>query len=385
MSLEDSSREALTQLEATALLRTTREVESAQGPEVLIDGRRVLLFCSNDYLGLANHPHLVEAAQGAIKRYGVGAAASRLISGTMTPHREAERELATMVGQPSALFFSSGYAANVGTLAALAGPDDLILSDALNHASLIDGCRLSRARVEVYPHADADALGPLLAAKRKEHRRAFIVTDALFSMDGDRAPLRALRELADQHDASLIVDEAHSIGVLGPRGAGACAEAGVRPDLYIGTLGKAFGCAGAFAASGADTITLLENRARSFVFSTAPPPLLPAVACAAAHLIQLADERRATLRRHSLRLRAGLQALGYDVPDDDTPIVPVRIGEPRRTMHLSSELLERGFFVHGIRPPTVPEGTSRLRLVPTAAHTHEHIERLLEAFSELAP
>lgn len=383
MSLNQEARDALKDLEEAGLLRTTREIQTPQGAEVVIDGQPALLFCSNDYLGLANHPRLIQAAHEALNRYGVGAAASRLISGTMTPHREAEQNLAALVGQPSAILYSSGYAANVGTLSTLARPGDLILSDALNHASLIDGCRLSRARIEVYRHADPEHLRALLDEKRSAHPRAFVVTDGLFSMDGDRAPLASLREIADRYDASLIVDEAHSLGVLGEGGSGACAEAGVRPDVFIGTLGKAFGCAGAFAAAGPAVIDLLRNRARSFVFSTAPPPATAAVAAAAAELVRGADDRRARLRRHSLRLRAGLRELGYQVPDDDTPIVPVMIGDPRQTMRISNDLLESGFFVHGIRPPTVPEGTSRLRLVPTAGHEDDHIERLLEAFARL--
>ncbi|MFW6051736.1 MAG: 8-amino-7-oxononanoate synthase [Myxococcota bacterium] len=372
-------------MEAAGLLRQPRQVDGRQGPRLVADGRDVLCFCSNNYLGLADHPALLEAAHAALDREGLGAGASRLISGTMRAHRLAEDRLATMVGAEASLLFSTGYAANTGVLSALAGRDDVIFSDALNHASLIDGCRLSRASVHVYRHRDPAHLQSLLEAHRPRFRRALIVTDALFSMDGDRAPLAALRTLADQHDAALLVDEAHSLGVLGPHGRGLCVEVGVRPDVLVGTLGKAFGVAGAFAAAKAPVIQLLANRARSFVFSTAPPPSIAAAAAAAVELVTAGDDRRHRLLRHARRLQDALAARGIPMPADHGPIVPLLIGDADVTMQLSAALFERGFFVQGIRPPTVPQGTSRLRIVPTAAHTDAHVDALLHALVELLP
>ena len=359
-------------------------VDGPQGPRLRLDGRDVICACSNDYLGFANDPRLLAAGVDALETHGAGASASRLISGTMRVHREAEVALARHVALPAARLFSSGYAANVGTLAALATRDDLIFSDSLNHASLIDGCRLSRACVIRYPHGDVAALASLLRDHPAPAGHRFIVTDALFSMDGDLAPLTALRALADEHGASLYVDEAHSLGVFGPHGAGACAAAGVRPDVLLGTLGKAFGVAGAFVATDADTAAWLYNRARSFVFSTAPPPVLAAMAARSASLVADAEDRRAILRRHAARLVDGLRGLGFDVPATPaSPIIPVLIGDEGPALTLAQGLLERGVFITAIRPPTVAPGTCRLRVVPTAAHTDEDVARILEAFASL--
>ena len=294
----------------------------------------------------------------------------------------AELALARYVGADAALLFSSGYAANVGTLSALANHDDLILSDALNHASLIDGCRLSRATVHVFPHAAADEAERILATHRHRYRRAFLVTDAVFSMDGDLAPLAAHRSLADRYDAALVVDEAHALGVLGPRGSGLSAQLGVTPDVMIGTLGKSFGLAGAFAAATAPVIDLLYNRARSFVFSTAPPPALAGAIPTAVQLVEAADDRRTRLRHLSHRLRQGLEALGLPTTSAaETPIVPVHIGDPGRAADVADALLASGHFVSAIRPPTVPPGTSRLRVVPIATHDTADVDALLEALA----
>jgi len=379
-SLADNARERLTQLTRVGLLRAPLTVGSAQGPVVTIDGRALLCLCSNNYLGFADDPEITAAMQRSLERDGAGAGASRLISGTMTVHRDAERALAAMVRLPSALLFTSGYAANVGALQALFGAGDFIFSDALNHASLIDGCRLSRASINVYPHGDLEALERLLGA-RPRGTRAVIVTESVFSMDGDLADLVALRALADAHDAALFVDEAHALGVFGPGGAGLSAALGVVPDLLVGTLGKAFGAAGAFVAGDVSVVALIENRARSYVFSTAPAPALAAAAVTASALVQRADERRATLLRHARRLRAALRALSYDVLDGESPIVPVLLGEPARAVAVARALREHGCFVQAIRPPTVPRGTSRLRVVPMATHSDAQIERAIEAFA----
>ena len=356
MGFQSQIEEALKTLEKAGLRRYPPTIAGPQGPVVRIAGRAVLCFCSNNYLGLAGHPNVQAAAQEALEAEGCGSGASRLISGTMNAHREAEAALSGFVGQEDAVLFSSGYAANVGTLQALLGPDDAVFSDALNHASLIDGCRLSRAQIHVYRHGDSEHLAELLALHRQKARRALVLTDSLFSMDGDVAPLRRLAELAQGHDAGLMVDEAHALGVLGPEGRGLAAAEGVRPDLLVGTLGKSFGLAGAFVAASEAMTAFLRNRARSFIYSTAPSPMLVRAALAALPLVRDAEDRRARLFRHVSRMRRELRQLGFEVPTGAGPIVPVIIGENRRTMELSEALLERGVFVQGIRPPTVAPG-----------------------------
>ncbi len=381
MSLDDDARLRLAALERAGLLRAPVEVTSRQGPTVRVGGRDVLCLCANNYLGLADHPDLVAAMRDALDTHGAGAGASRLISGTMTPHREAEHALAAFVGLPAALLFSSGYAANLGTLQALYDADDVLFSDALNHASLIDGCRLTRARVHVYPHRDTAALARLLAVHRSEGRRAAILTESLFSMDGDEADLPAFRALADAHDAALYVDEAHSLGVFGPTGAGLCAASGVVPDVLIGTLGKAFGLGGAFAAASQPVVRFLQNRARSYVFSSAPPPSVAAAVATAATLVAEADARRTALFAHARTLRQSLRALGYTVAEGRGPIVPVLVGDARAAVDLARALLDDGVFVQAIRPPTVPVDGSRLRVVPMATHTADDLANAIAAFA----
>jgi len=382
MGFQTQIREALSELDAAGLLRRPLQISGPQGPEVDIDGQRVLCFCSNNYLGLADHPALVDALASA-QGEGVGAAASRLISGTMDAHRDAEAAYADFLGTPAAVLFSTGYAANVGTVQALAGTGDIIFSDALNHASLIDGCRLSRANVRVYAHRNVDHLGSLLREHRPQAGRALIITDSLFSMDGVIAPLREIAELARSFDAGLMVDEAHALGVFGPNGRGLSAELGIQPDVVVGTLGKAFGVAGAFVAASEEVVSLIRNRARSFVYSTAPPPMLARAAIEALRLVREADDARHALLENASELRSQLRALGFDIPSENSQILPVLIGENNRTMQLSAELLDKGVFVQGIRPPTVAEGTARLRLTPMATHRPEHIERAIDAFASL--
>jgi 8-amino-7-oxononanoate synthase len=379
MTFETQLRDRLHALEREGLLRVPRIHAAAQAPELLIEGRRVLNLCSNNYLGFADDPSIARAAIEVLSEHGIGTGAARLITGTHTLHRSAEQRLARYVEKPAALLFSSGYAANVGTVQALVGKDDLVLSDALNHASLIDGARLSRARVLVYRHADAEHAAELLAAHRAQHRVALVITETLFSMDGDCAPVSALRAACDRYDAGLYVDEAHAIGVLGPRGRGVCAELDVLPDVFVGTLGKAFGTSGAFVAGSEALCGLLENRARSFVFSTAAPHALAAASIVACDRVERADDRRAALATHAARLRSELVNLGYNVPAGFGPIVPAVIGDPATTMALSRALFEQGIFVQGIRPPTVPAGTSRLRITPMATHSEAQISRALEA------
>lgn len=382
MSLRTRAETQLAELDQKNLRRRLRTIQSPQSAWVEIDGKRVLGLCSNNYLGLADDPRLLDAARASLDRDGLGAGASRLVSGTMEAHAEAEAALARFMGTEDAVLFSTGYAANVGTLGAIAGPGRLVFSDALNHASLIDGCRLSRADVHVYRHRDLEHLETLLREQRGSAPDALVVTDSVFSMDGDEADLASLRTLCDRYDASLILDEAHAIGVFGPGGQGLAAEAGVSADLVVGALGKAFGAAGSFVATSKPVADLIRNRARSFVFSTAPLPLAARVATAATDLVRAADSRRTDVLRHSLRLRAGLRALGFQVPEGRAPIVPVVVGDEAPTLALAAALLERHVFAQAIRPPTVPRGTARLRVVPIATHSDADIDLALRAFAD---
>lgn len=380
-----SLRARLAELESASLLRRPKVVASPAGPYMEIGGRRVLCLCSNNYLGLASDPRLVDALKDGASLYGGGSGAAWLISGTNEVHVRAESALANWVGLPSSLLFSTGYAANVGALQALVGKGDLIISDALNHASLIDGCRLSGATVRIVPHNNPEAVRSCLREERAKSRVALVVTETVFSMDGDIADLASLRAICDEHDAGLYVDEAHALGVLGHEGAGACQMFHVKPDVLVGTLGKAFGLSGAFVAGASEVRTLLENRSRSYVFSTAQPPLLAHATLVALELVRAADDARACLKTHSKRLREGLRAAGLVVADGETPIIPVTLGQPDVAVRLSDALLREGVFVQAIRPPTVPAGTSRLRVVPIAAHSVDDIEMALAAFSRVAP
>jgi 8-amino-7-oxononanoate synthase len=367
----------LENLERRDLLRTPRAF-AHPGPTAIIDGREVVCLTSNDYLGFATDPRLREAVRGAANTAS-GAGASRLVTGTLDAHRDAERALSVFLGLPATLLFSSGYAANVGVIQALAGPGDLVLSDALNHASIIDGCRLSRARVAVYRHRDMEHLGQLLASERPGAQRALIISETVFSMDGDTADVRALRAVANANDAGLVLDEAHALGTLGPGGRGLAASHGIQADALVGTLGKAFGLMGAFVGGSGDLVRLLTNRARSFVFSTATTPAVAGAIPCATDLVAGADDRRLRLRGYADRLRKTLGDIGYAVPDAQSCIVPVLLGEPRRALEIAAALLEHGLYVHPIRPPTVPVGTSRLRLAPSAAHEDAHLEQACDA------
>jgi len=363
------------------LLRRLRALGSAADPEVVLGDRRVLLFCSNNYLGLATDARLRAAACVAIVRWGCGTGSSRLISGHLDLHAEVEARLAAFKGAEAALLFASGYQANIGAITALVGRGDHVYSDALNHASIVDGCRLSRASVHVYPHRDVGELERLLAATPPGGRR-LVVTDSVFSMDGDRAPLAALVVLAEQYHSWLMVDEAHATGVLGPGGAGVAAELGVtaRVTVHMGTLGKALGGAGAYVAGARALVDLLVNRARTFVYTTGLAPAAVAAAGAALDVLGAEPERRTAVLRHADRLRAGLRALGYEA-GGDTHIVPVQVGDNRRTLALAEALLARGVLVQAIRPPTVPPGTARLRVTPMATHTSAQIDAALDAFA----
>ena len=363
----------LTELAAAGLTRSTRLIDGPQGPTVWLDGREVLLLCSNNYLGLADHPAVRRAAADAAMRWGAGAGASRLVSGTMTVHRELEERLARFKGKPASLLFGSGYLANTGVVSSLAGAGDVVFSDELNHASIIDGCRLSRAEVSVYRHGDVEHLEWCIG--EAAGRGALIVTDSVFSMDGDVAPLTALAEAAARHRIRLMVDEAHATGAAGPGGRGAVAAAGLSEhvDVIVGTLGKALGAYGAFVACNATMARYLVNVARTFIFSTAPPPPAIAAAGAALSLLEDAPEMVERLAERSGYLRARLRSDGLDPGASTTQIVPIVLGDAALAVRVCERALEQGIFAQAIRPPTVPEGTSRLRLAVMATHTQEQL------------
>jgi 8-amino-7-oxononanoate synthase len=367
--------EQIEQLQDRGHYRRLRLIEGRQGPRVTLDGREVLLLCSNDYLGLAAHPRVRGAAAEAAMHWGAGAGASRLISGNMQPHKRLERRIAAFKGYESALLFGSGYLANTGTIAALAGRGEVVFSDELNHASIIDGCRLSRAETFVYRHGDVEHLA--WGLRKAGERAALIATDGVFSMDGDVAPLTDLASLAQRQGCRLLVDEAHATGALGPGGRGSVAAAGLsgEVDVVIGTLGKALGSYGAYACARQETIDYLLNTARSFVFSTAPPPPAAAAAMAALDVLESQPERVDKLIVNAATLRTSLAAEGLTVGNSDTQIVPIEVGDATPTMALCERILEQGIFAQGIRPPTVPEGSSRLRFTVMSTHRCEELER----------
>ncbi|MEO6858880.1 MAG: 8-amino-7-oxononanoate synthase, partial [Solirubrobacteraceae bacterium] len=360
----------LAELRALGLQRRTRLVSGPQGPHIVLDGKPVLLLCSNNYLGLADHPRVREAAAEAAMRWGVGAGASRLVSGTMTVHRRLEERLAAFKGRQSALLFGSGYLANAGTIAALARPGDVIFSDELNHASIIDGCRLSRADVFVYDHCDLEHLE--WGIVKAEDRGALIATDSVFSMDGDVAPLAEIVELAQRYGLRTLVDEAHGTGALGPGGRGALAEAGLEDqvDVIVGTLGKALGSYGAFVACDEVMARYLVNAARTFIFSTALPPPAAAAALAALGVLEAEPRRVQRLAANASALASALGAEGFTVGSSRTQILPLVIGDAAQTMRICELALRGGIFAQAIRPPTVPAMISRLRLAVMATH-HE--------------
>jgi glycine C-acetyltransferase/8-amino-7-oxononanoate synthase len=376
---------ALAELSDAGLHRRLRLISGPQGPRVVLDGRPVLLLCSNNYLGLADHPRVCEAAVDAIGRWGVGAGASRLVSGSMTIHRRLEERLAAFKGTESAVLFGSGYLANVGVVGALAGDGEgVVFSDELNHASIVDGCRLARARTVVYRHCDTEHLQELL--REAGSRPKVIVTDSVFSMDGDVAPLAELVELARAHGALLVVDEAHGTGCLGPDGRGAIADAGLegRVDVVVGTLGKALGSYGAYAACSQTVAQWLVNRARSLIFSTALPPPAVAAALAALDVVMAEPERRRRLHDNADVLRAELAREGFDTTGSQTQIIPLVVGDPQTAVAMCEAALERGIFAQAIRPPTVPAGTSRLRLAVMATHTRDELRSAARALGQAA-
>ncbi len=376
-------RDEIKDLKKRGLYRELRTMEGEQDSSVVMDGKRVLMFSSNNYLGLANHSGLKKASIDAAVCYGTGSGASRLISGNMEIHRTLEKELALFKGTDRALLFSSGYHANVGVISALAGEGDLILSDELNHASIIDGCRLSKAEVKVYKHANMNSLEGMLKGSSR-FRRTLIVTDSVFSMDGDIAPLPNIIDLAEKYSALVMVDDAHGTGVLGEKGKGAIEHFGLagRVEIQMGTLGKALGSFGAYIAGSEDLIDYLVNKARSLLYTTALPPSICGAALAALKILGEKPDLVSQLRNNTTYFRKGMRDLGYLIPERETPIIPLILGDPSVTMEMTQSLLDEGVYVQGIRPPTVPDGTSRLRITLMATHTKEQLDFGLGAFEK---
>lgn len=372
-------------IEQVGLRRRLRTVMSAPTGTIHLDGHDVVLLGSNNYLGLSMHPEVIAAAVEATQTFGTGASGSRLISGNSERYTTLESNLAKMKGTEAALVFSSGYAANTSVIPVLAGEGDLILSDALNHASIIDGCRLSRATKKIYQHCDPEHLRTLLS-ESTAFRRRLIVTDGVFSMDGDIAPLPHICDLAAQYDAMLLVDDAHGFGVLGKDGRGTVSHFGLegKEIIQMGTLSKAVGALGGYIAGNRTLIELLINRARGFIFTTGLPPATLAAANAALDVIRSSPELRQNLLSHAKRLKTALIDLGYTLLPSETQILPLILGNPQRAISLAEALLTEGVFTPAIRPPAVPTGTSRLRLTVMATHTEAEIEQAIEGFATLS-
>lgn len=382
------------ELKSKDLLRVEKIIESDQGPVVQCQGRFLLNFSSNNYLGLANHFRLKKTAIQAIERYGVGSGASRLITGTMSLHQQLEKALAQFKGCEASLIFNSGYHANIGVITSLVGPNDVIFSDELNHASLIDGCRLSKASVVIYRHSDMRHLRELLKShvekKRKEKNQGvqifsklLIITDTVFSMDGDLCLLPEIMKLADDFNAQVFVDEAHATGVFGAKGRGVVEHYGISSKkknlIQMGTLGKALGSFGAYVCGSLSLCDFLRNMARTYVFTTALPPAVLAASLEAIRLINLDSSLKDQLWRNVKYFRDGITQViknsSCELLKTDSPIFPILVGSKSRTMDLSQKLFDEGVWIHGIRPPTVPDGTSRLRLTLMATHTKEHLDK----------
>ena len=381
MSKEHWLKSELAQLSQAGLSRSLRSVMTAPTGRILLDGREVILLGSNNYLGLSVHPIVVEAATTALQKYGTGASASRLMSGNCDLYTELETKIAKAKGTEAALVFASGYLANIGTIPVLAGDGDLILSDALNHASIVDGCRLSQATKQIYRHCDVEHIESLLA-QSMQFRRRLIVTDGVFSMDGDIAPLPEICALAEQYDAMVMVDDAHGFGILGETGGGTIEYFGLenRGVLQMGTLSKAVGGLGGYVAGGADLIDFLINRSRGFIFTTGLPPATLAGTSAAIDVIHSTPELRQRLSSNVLLLKNALVKRGFQLLPSQTQILPLILGSAEGASRFADALLSHSVYAPAIRPPTVPEGTSRLRISVMASHTTEDLETAVEGF-----
>jgi len=365
------------------LYRRRRLVESAQGPEMVVDGRRVTAFCSNDYLGLANHPDIAAAFKRGIDNYGSGSGSAHLVNGHSRAHHALEEALADFTHRPRALLFSTGYMANLGGVTALIGRGDAVFEDRLNHASLLDAGLLSGARFKRYNHADSEALDSALAESKGTER--LVVSDGVFSMDGDMAPVTELATVAKRHDAWLMIDDAHGLGVVGANGGGVVEQYGLGIDevpILVGTLGKAFGTAGAFVAGSEELIETLIQSARSYIYTTAQPPAVAVATLASLRLAREESWRREKLQSHVARFRSGAAELGLELMESTTPIQPILLGSAARAVAVSEALWQRNILVTAIRPPTVPEGSARLRVTLSAAHNEAQLDRLLSALGE---
>lgn len=374
--------EELLRLDSLGLLRNLKTIHGPQGPKAVVNGREALIMCSNDYLGLAGHPLVKEAAIEAVQKWGAGAGASRLVSGTMEPHVMLEERIKSFKRADAALLFNSGYNANLGVISALLDRSSEVFSDKLNHASIVDACVLSRAKVRRYPSRDVNVLERLL--KASQAKKKLVVTDSVFSMDGTIAPLRDITGLLDRYGAMLLVDDAHATGVLGPGGRGSLEHFNISHPAVItmGTLGKALGSFGAFITGSSALIDLMVSKARPFIYTTALPPSVCGAAIKAFDIVENEPGLRQRLWENTARLKEGLSRLGLDILGSETPIVPIKVGTAKKAVDISDRLLENGVFIQAIRPPTVPEGTSRLRMTLSASHTAEDIDSALSALRE---
>ncbi len=379
-------RKELALLDSRGMRRELKTVTGPQRSESTLGGQSMTILCSNNYLGLADHPRLKELAVEMTRKYGCSSGASRLISGTMTLHRQLEEELAVFKGTEGALVYNCGYMANLGVLSTVVDEGDVIFSDALNHASIVDGCRLSRAEVKIYRHSDVGHLVDLLQRFGTSFGRRLIVTDSVFSMDGDLAPLPQIASLAKRYDALLLVDDAHATGVLGRGGRGSASHFQLPPDsidLLMGTLGKAMGSCGAFVAGRREYLDYLINKSRSFIYTTALPPAVLGASLAAVRLLREDPGLAAELREKVEYFRRALRKLGFDVSDDPTPIIPLIVGDAGQAMRISEKFMEAGVFIQGIRPPTVEPGSSRLRITITRDLSWTRMDEILAVFSQL--
>lgn len=375
--------EFLQDLESQGLKRHLRSVDGSQGREIIIDGRRVLNFCSNNYLGLADDPRLKQSASESIEKEGIGAGASRLVCGNMQAHRALEEKIARFKGAESSLVFSCGYMANVGIISSVFGRGDIIFSDKLNHASIIDGALLSGATFKRYPHKDMNVLEEWLKESQGFKKKG-IITDSVFSMDGDIAPLDQIAGLAQKYNAIVMIDEAHAFGILGKKGTGAAEYFGLEEkiDIQMGTLSKAAGVFGAYCCGSKSLIDFLINRARSFIYTTGLPPFAAACARRAIEIIEEEPHRRARVQEYSEYMRRELNQMGFDTLESQTPIIPILVKNPGRAVEFSRKLFESGIFVQAIRPPTVPANTARLRLTVMATHQRSDLDFALEKFQQ---
>jgi 8-amino-7-oxononanoate synthase len=385
VSLHEIAQETLSAIRERGTYRTLRQLSGPHGPRVRLNDREVLLFAGSNYLDLSHHPYVIEAASKAARDYGCAAGGSRLISGNLELHESFEEEIAKFAGCDAALLFNSGYAANLGIIPALVGSDDFVVSDALNHASIIDGVKLSGATARVFPHADCAALDALLGEVCTDGARVLLALDGVFSMDGDIAPLEEMVACARHHGAMVLLDDAHGTGTLGAGGRGAGEHCGVTDlvDIQLGNLAKGVGSFGAYVAGSRELRELLINTARSFIFTCALPPPQVAAARAAFELIRQEPWRRWQLQCNAARLRDRLAASGISTANSQTHIVPVILGDNARTMAVCEALLERGYYVQGIRHPSVPQGSARLRITPMATHTPEEIDALADCLVDV--